>query len=219
MFDLSVTFNQWTRMTCHDISLVESYESLYGCPYEPPYGQSLIRPEAPFFFKNHPINYVSLCGRVRQVAQKADNFWIVTIDDGTGTEVDVKFRRSRSPVRIHEFIEVRGHIVDHKKYGRGVYPRDIWRFGDVSLEEEFLAYMEAIRLRRHILSATWCLPDEPSILLSPAKQVHSYCSLDRVPSSLVNHPEHMDAIGNPEMSARCRHVDFDVPTVQNFMAF
>jgi hypothetical protein len=196
----SVTFNKWTRMLCHDISLLESYDVLYGRPCTLPGSAN----GAPFFFRNHPINYVLLCARVVDIENKTGSFWFLSVDDGSGSELRVRANLYiKDPIELlmGKLVEVRG-LIRHDQYGRSVDARDIHLRDDrghVPIQREFELYMEAINVRRHILSKVWKLHEENrAYLLMPAyEKPTQYCSLNREPSSVYSHSMFHSSIEDP----------------------
>lgn len=60
VFEDSFTFGKWVPLICADVAHLRTFEEIYNRPVEEQY--SIPRSNGPFFFRNHPINHVSITG-------------------------------------------------------------------------------------------------------------------------------------------------------------
>jgi hypothetical protein len=197
-FFKSFTFNNWVPLSCMDVSLLESYESLYGQRSTIPQVKG-----GPFFFRNHPINYVVVCGVVVEAEARGDNrdVFVFTIDDGTGPQLTTVKWDAHGDVDkyLKKFVEIRGQLAERPKFGRELQIRDIF-LKEVSLKDQFIAYGEAMLVRSQVLSKSWVIPDEEDkqdrfdrrAFIPTAPK--AYCSLSRQNSILEAHPSFSAAI-------------------------
>lgn len=62
-FSSSFTYGKWVPMFCADIVHLRPFQEIYKRP--PKDGFEIPKSNGPFFFRNHPIDYVTVVGRIQ----------------------------------------------------------------------------------------------------------------------------------------------------------
>lgn len=60
VFDDSFTFGKWVPLLCADIAHLRPFKELYKRLPDTKY--TIPRSNGPFFYRNHPINYIAITG-------------------------------------------------------------------------------------------------------------------------------------------------------------
>lgn len=67
VFEDSFTYGKWVPLLCADVGYLRPFDEIYKrAPLD---GFSLPRSNGPFFFRNHPINYVAVTGHCHSAQQ------------------------------------------------------------------------------------------------------------------------------------------------------
>ena len=86
----SPTYFTWVKLTASDVHSVlrsrPGADKTFGPVSRKNEGQLL-------FFLNHPVQFVCLVGVVVAFDEYFDKFWLFTLDDGSGTTIDVQCRK------------------------------------------------------------------------------------------------------------------------------
>lgn len=198
-FSKSLTFNSWVPIACDDIHILIPFKQIYG--REPRISGT--KEGGPFFFYNHPINYVSVRGYclsvdVAHLKREKDRIKIsMTISDSTGKSVEaVKFSYAQDPYYKslqRKFVRVNGYLgLNRNTMEREIKIHDICVAAS-TLKEEFLLAEEVMVLRQRILMKPWRIKsrNEPNRIQQSGSIVDvnchniKYCSFHRQDTTLA----------------------------------
>lgn len=161
VFNESFTFGNWLPLICTDVFHLQTFKEVYGRESLPKY--TIYKSNGPFFFRNHPINYIVVTGKcvngyeVYIENSKAEVVLILILDDSSGQSLKCSKFSYRGAYKLQELVgktlEVQGYIVDHSKFGREVR---ILQFRVVeSVTTEIENWADALKLRKEVLSKHW----------------------------------------------------------------
>jgi hypothetical protein len=161
VFHESFTFGNWLPLICTDVFHLQTFKEVYGRESLPKY--TIYKSNGPFFFRNHPINYVVVTGKcingyeVYIDNSKTEIVLILFLDDSSGQSLKCSKFSYRSAYKLQELVgktlEVQGYIVDHPTFGREVR---ILQFRVVeSMATEIENWADALKLRKEVLSKHW----------------------------------------------------------------
>ncbi|KAJ9612926.1 hypothetical protein H2200_002867 [Cladophialophora chaetospira] len=98
-FKASPTWSKWVKLTCHDIHTVLKPHEKYAnvttftghASAQDERRKTTGRNDAPLllFYLNHPIQFVQVIGVVVVLEEYFEKFWLFTIDDSSGSTIDV----------------------------------------------------------------------------------------------------------------------------------
>lgn len=163
VLDTAFTLSCFVPMSCADILELDMFEQIYGKQCEIPLPKYTTG--GPFFFRNHPIVFVSCFGRCQVVELKEySNLLILSLDDSSGNPIEVikpKDTTKNPEATYHnKFVHIKGTICEAKGYMRKVVANHINVLAqDMDLKAEFEYYREAINLRKNFLSKKWVLEE------------------------------------------------------------
>ncbi|VVT51752.1 uncharacterized protein SAPINGB_P003201 [Magnusiomyces paraingens] len=180
-FASSLTFNKWVPLMCADVALLWTFKQIYNRPPDPricltsspgnnknnnknKITNTLLYP--PHFFRNHPINYVSVTGELIDVTESQLGLdpeknslaiLILTVDDGSGTTLKCILFTQQGAYNpnnlLHQVYQVQGFIIDSETFGRQLR---IVQFARVKgLTGELDRWCETLRVRKTILTKHW----------------------------------------------------------------
>ena len=111
-FSRSPTFNTWVKLTCADIHQLRAEPGFEGganmpsihCMSVTSNGLSYIIATGQdiCFFLNHPIRFVRLVGPIVSITDYGTNLIILSLDDGSGSTVELKITRGSSSTKTKE---------------------------------------------------------------------------------------------------------------------
>lgn len=166
VFNKSFTFGNWLPLTCADVLHLQTFEEIYGRASLPKY--SIYKSNGPFFFRNHPINYVVVTGKCRNGYEvsiensKSSIVLIMFLDDGSGQNLKCSKFICKGAYKISELMgqtfEVQGYIVDHPTFGREIRILQFCAVDSTATEVENWA--DALKLRKEVLSKHWTYDHE-----------------------------------------------------------
>lgn len=183
VFGDSFTFNKWVPLMCADISNLWSFRQIYNCDpdssvcigharrmkrrtkYSLPQASTPLHP--PFFFRNHPVNYVTLTGRlvdVTEIVLHDHRFSIgtnlavtLTVDDSSGDVAKCIIYTQQGVYNLRKMknaiYEVQGYLTEHVMYGRQVRVIQIAKKN--GLEDELQSWKEVMKIRHDVLTRHW----------------------------------------------------------------
>lgn len=206
------TFGSWLPISCRDIYELKPYDYYYNvsCP------QDLIIPKSngPFFFLNHPLNYVMVTGKCVDVKYKSNNDFIKTysytyiIDDETGASVEVTEKKntldnSYSQL-IGKYFQVKGFVVQY--FGgklviniRSMVELKNERGVGTAFERFLLASEETYLVRQEVLCREWKSDEKFRSSVETQDNPSRYCSLSRAPSCLQGNTKFNESINDLEI--------------------
>lgn len=197
-FPNSLTFNSWVPIACDDIHILLPFKQIYGREAQ----ISGTKDGGPFFFYNHPINYVSvrgycLCIDVAHLKREQDRIKIsLTISDSSGKSVNaVKFTYAQDPYyrSLHgKFVRVNGYLgLNRNTMEREIKVHDVC-VAAITLKEEFLLAEEVMTLRQRILMRPWRIksnvdkkPQQSGSIVDTNCNNLKYCSFHRQNTTLA----------------------------------
>lgn len=173
VLDTALTLSCFVPMSCSDILLMDPFEKIYGKKCEIPLPDRSTG--GPFFFRNHPILFVSCFGKCQFVERKSpSNLLIMSLDDSSGKPIEiVRFKDTTvDPQKMYDnkYVHIKGIVSETKGFPRSIAINQISVVEDVEPAYEFDVYDEAMRLRENFLSKRWVVDDSKLVSQStPSK--------------------------------------------------
>lgn len=203
----SFTFGKWVPLFCADIASLCSFRQVYNRSANPSvcifpsytqrnkalcthkHGSSLVSSEVkpgnddikgqePFFFRNHPINYVSLTGKILDIDEKPvgqntkgvgnkekqsrlavgnSSIIIFQLDDNSGKAINCMMYSDAGTYNIWNMkgrvFEVQGYVTEHILFGRQV--RVTYFRKKKRIEQEISSWKEVLDVKRNVLCKHW----------------------------------------------------------------
>ena len=202
-FSQSLTYNKWLPIACLDIRMcLKAYRDLYLDDKSPIVGED----RGPFFFRNHPINYVCVTGYCSDVILHKSNdrvfAYTFTVSDGTGATIEC-FKPETLAKEWYEtyrnkVVEVKGYLYQKGHFPLQIKVRDIGCLKATKFNIRYmtLAGEELVKVRQEILAQRWIcrVAGLASTDDSVDKDPVEFCSLSRQPSNLISHSSFSESI-------------------------
>lgn len=169
----SLTFGKWVPLMCSDLSTLFTFFEIYNRQPDPSVCvQNNVKTSFPFFFRNHPINYVFLTGKIlnpienafrpaknsrnskKQPSTLAISFYL---DDNSGEYASCVIYTHSGVYDIDAMkdnvYQVYGYITQHSIFGRQVRVTQVSRIQPGS--QEIRAWKETMKVRQEVLCKHW----------------------------------------------------------------